>query len=109
MADAKQWAALAREWLKASSPRVARAMRERDQDAARRRRERRPGEDRRGKRADEEAAQELERIRWATEPEEVAGPSEEEIEQAQTALAREKALARARARARQERDHEIGG
>ncbi|SEU46754.1 hypothetical protein [Nonomuraea wenchangensis] len=103
MADAQAWAALAREWLKATSPRAAQAMREQEQEAARRRRDWRPGEHWRGKRADADAAQEVEQVRWATEPEPAAGPSEEEIERARTALEREMALARARARARQER------
>ena len=105
MADAREWATLARSWLAVSSPRAAQTMRQREQEAARRRREWRPGEDWRGKRADEVAAQELEQVRWATEPVETAdGPSEEELERARAALERETALARARARARHERD-----
>ncbi|TYB66831.1 hypothetical protein FXF51_17245 [Nonomuraea sp. PA05] len=105
MTDAEQWAALARQWLALSSRRAARAMREREQEAARRRREWRPDASWRGKRADEEAVEDLERVRWATEPEPAAGPpGEEEIEAAREALAREVALARARERARRERD-----
>lgn len=97
MADAREWAALARTWLRTASPRVARAMREREQEAARRR-----WEDRRGKRADEDAREPV-RARWATEPEPEAGPSEEEIEAAKEALARDVALERARDRARRDR------
>jgi hypothetical protein len=79
-------------------------MKEREREAARRRREWQPDGDWRGKRADLEAGEELSRVRWATEPETTAGPSAEEIEAAREALARELALARARARARRERE-----
>ncbi|MEW9552443.1 hypothetical protein [Nonomuraea sp. NPDC050783] len=104
MADARAWAALARQWLATTSPRAAQAMRERGQESARRRREWRPGEEWRGKRADEQAARDLERVRWATEPEpEAGGPDEAEIERAREALERALALARAQERARTER------
>ncbi|NRQ34465.1 hypothetical protein HII36_21785 [Nonomuraea sp. NN258] len=103
MADAKAWADLARAWLAASSPETARAMREQELEAARRRRDRRPVEPRRGAGADRAAEEALARVRWATEPE-AAGPSEEEIEAARAVLAREVVLARARARAHAERE-----
>ncbi|TYB71130.1 hypothetical protein FXF51_01470 [Nonomuraea sp. PA05] len=103
MTDARAWADLARTWLAASSPRAARAMREREQEAARRRRERRPDGEWRGRRADREAEEALSRVRWATEPAQASGPSAEEIEAAREALARDLAMARARARARRER------
>lgn len=101
--DANAWAALAREWLALASPKAARAMVERGQEAGRRRREWRPDAGWRGERADEEAARDLEQVRWATEPETASGPAEEEIEAAKEALARETALARARERARRDR------
>ncbi|MFI7415979.1 hypothetical protein [Nonomuraea sp. NPDC049684] len=100
MAEAREWAALAREWLRASSPRAAQAMREHDQEAARRRRERRPAARRR---VGGEAAQEP--ARWAVEPEAPDAPGREEIERARAALARATSLERARARARRERGH----
>jgi hypothetical protein len=103
MTDASAWAALARERMALSSPKAARAMQEREQEAARRRREWRPGENWRGKRADQQAAQDLEQVRWATEPETVVAPSQEEIEAAEQALARATSLARARERARREK------
>ncbi|MFI9846716.1 hypothetical protein ACIHFD_57520 [Nonomuraea sp. NPDC051941] len=110
MTAAEQWAALARMWLAATSPRAAQAMREREQEAARRRREWRPGESWRGKRADGEAEKDLEQVRWAMESEMVAdGPSEAEIEAAREALRQATSLARARARARQEREGRGGG
>ncbi|UBU17965.1 hypothetical protein [Nonomuraea gerenzanensis] len=109
MTSSQQWAALARQWLALSSRQAARAMREREQEAARRRREWRPDASWRGTRADGDAAAELERVRWATEPETAAGPTEEEIEAAREALAREVALARARERARREREGRPGG
>ncbi|MEV0236827.1 hypothetical protein [Nonomuraea sp. NPDC050786] len=103
MTDASAWAALAREWLAATSPRAARAMQEREQESARRRREWRPDASWRGAEADEQVGRDLERVRWATEPERVAGLSEEEIEAAREALARATSLARARERARADR------
>ncbi|MEV4366922.1 hypothetical protein AB0J71_07630 [Nonomuraea sp. NPDC049637] len=102
MAEAREWAALAREWLRASSPRAAQALREHDQEAARRRRERRPAP-RRGRPVDQEAAREP--ARWAVEPEAADGPGQEEIERARAALTRATSLERARARARRERGH----
>ncbi|GAA4938841.1 hypothetical protein HD597_004908 [Nonomuraea thailandensis] len=104
MTNSRQWAALARQWLALSSRQAARAMREREQEASRRRREWRPDASWRGKRADEEAAGDLEQVRWATEPETTPGPTAEELEAAREALARELALARARERARRERE-----
>jgi hypothetical protein len=101
--DANAWAALAREWLALSSPQAARAMAEREQEAGRRRREWRPDANWRGKRADQEAAQDLAQVRWASEPATTTEPTQEEVEAAKEALARELALARARARARQDR------
>ncbi|GAA3546917.1 hypothetical protein GCM10022419_028910 [Nonomuraea rosea] len=104
MSDAEQWAELARQWLAVSSRRAARAMREREREAARRRRGWRPGEGWRWQRADLEAEESVAQAEWATEPEAVGGPSEAEIEAAKEALRRDTALARARARARDERD-----
>ncbi|MEV4083040.1 hypothetical protein AB0J43_22505, partial [Nonomuraea fuscirosea] len=98
-------AELARTWLATSSPRAARAMQEREQEAARSRRDRRPGGDWRGRQADRAAEEELDGVRWATEPE-PANPDDADIEAARQALAREMALARARARAREERQGE---
>ncbi|MEU4576033.1 hypothetical protein [Nonomuraea sp. NPDC023979] len=103
MTDANAWADLAREWLRLSSPRAARAMQEQDQEAARRRREWRSKESWRGARADREAEAYLERTEWAMEPEPVT-PREQEIAAAREALEREIALAKARARARAERE-----
>ncbi|TDD03847.1 hypothetical protein [Nonomuraea diastatica] len=108
MTDARQWAALARMWLAATSPQAARAMQEREHEVARRRREWRPDENWRGKRADAEAEQQIDQTRWATEPETAAGPSEAQIEAAREALARATSLARARARAREERQERQG-
>ncbi|MGW4794253.1 hypothetical protein ACWEPC_17810 [Nonomuraea sp. NPDC004297] len=108
MTDTNAWAALAREWLALSSPRAARAMAEREQEAGRRRRDWRPDANWRGKRADQEAVRDLERVRWATEPETAAELTEEQIEAARQALARETALARARDRAQRDRaEHDV--
>ncbi|WP_188197505.1 hypothetical protein [Nonomuraea sp. SYSU D8015] len=109
MTDAKQWAALAREWLALSSPRAAKAMQEREQEAARQRRASRSGDIWRGNRADQAAARDLARVRWATEPEAAAELSPEQIEAAQEALARATALARARERARREKADRADG
>jgi hypothetical protein len=103
VADANAWAALARQWLALASPRAALAMLEADQEEGRRRRERRPDASWLSKHADQAAARDLEQLRWATEPETTTGLTEQEIEAAKHALARDLAMARARERARQER------
>ncbi|SDL76189.1 hypothetical protein SAMN05421874_128130 [Nonomuraea maritima] len=108
MTDARQWAALAREWLAVTSPNAARAMQARELEARRSRHDAAPEGGWRWKRADHEADEDLEHAEWATEPEVAAGPSPEEIEAAKEALRRETSLARARARARSEREGRSG-